>query len=72
MNHREGWIDIGDGLSMRAEDLTLDSEGRLSSEPYGYYFFAWKPRRCRNGKIRWLCWLEDHMDGTFSRGNRAH
>lgn len=49
-----------------------DNEGRHICEPFGFYEFAWRPRKCRNGKWRWLCWVESHDDGTFTLGNRAH
>jgi hypothetical protein len=61
------------GVSTGVKDggSIIDSEGRLSYEPLGVYIFAWRPRRCRNGKTRWLCWVERHSDGTFTLGNRA-
>lgn len=49
-----------------------DAEGRWPIEPLGFYRFAWTPKRCRNGKIRWFCWVEHHGDGTYSLGDRAH
>lgn len=49
-----------------------DTECRHLDEPLGFYRFAWWPRRCRNGRWRWLCWVEHHLDGTYSLGNRAH
>src|SRR5262249_22786014 len=49
-----------------------DWEFRHVSEPLGFYMFAWWPRRCRNGKLRWLTSVERHDDGTFTLGNRAH
>ncbi len=43
----------------------------MHPEYFGYYIFAWLPKKCRNGKWRWLCWLEKHDDGTYTLGNRA-
>lgn len=66
------WIDRG-GMGAFVPDgqPIIDTEGRLACDSLGFYFFAFWPRRCRNGKIRWLCWLEKHDDGTFTLGNRA-
>jgi hypothetical protein len=50
----------------------FDAECRHGAEGFGFYIFAWLPRRRRNGKLRWLTWVEDHLDGTFTLGNRAH
>lgn len=61
-----------DGIGVPMENLGPDSEGRLGYEPLGYYTFAWFPKRCRSGRIRWLCWVEHHSDGTYTLGNRAH
>lgn len=49
-----------------------DSEFRHVSEPVGFHTFAWRPVRCRNGRWRWLTWVERFPDGTFAIGNRAH
>ena len=49
-----------------------DDECRHIGEPIGFYRFAWWPKRCRNGNVRWLVSVEDHGDGTFTLGNRAH
>jgi hypothetical protein len=49
-----------------------DSELRHVSEAFGLYVFAWLPKRCRNGRLRWLTWLEQHRNGTFTLGNRAY
>ena len=49
-----------------------DLEGRHTSELFGFFSFVWWPVRCRNKKLRWLCWVERHQDGTYSLGNRAH
>ncbi len=45
-----------------------DSEAIHFTEPYGWHLFAWTPKRCRNGKIRWLKWLERHGDGSYTLG----
>lgn len=49
-----------------------DTEMRHIVEPLGYYIFAWLPKVCRNGRTRWLTWVERHDDGTYTLGNRAH
>ena len=56
----------------RERCLNYDDECRSLGEPLGWYGFAWRPRRCRNGKLRWLVSTERHSDGTYSLGNRAH
>ena len=43
---------IGDGHFTLCD--TYDSELRHIGEPLGFYQFAWKPVRCRNGLLRWL------------------
>lgn len=58
------------GEFMRCKNY--DEEMRHGAEPLGFYEFAWLPRRCRNGKLRWLTSVEHHSDGTYSLGNRAH
>jgi hypothetical protein len=50
----------------------FDSECRHLAEGMGFYRVAWWPVKCRNGKWRWLSWIEDHGDGSYSLGNRAH
>jgi hypothetical protein len=54
----------------------FDSEQRWLGDSLGYYVFAWRPRKCRNGKWRWLTWLERHTDWGgrtyYTLGNRAH
>lgn len=50
----------------------FDAECRHAAEPLGFYSFAWRPRRCRNRRLRWLTWVERHADGSFTLGNRAH
>lgn len=62
----------GNSAGLRPDQPTYDSEGRHAAESIGFYEFAWRPRRCRNGKWRWLCWVESHGDGTYTLGNRAH
>ena len=49
-----------------------DFENRHIAEPLGFYRFAFWPVHCLNGKWRWLRWIEDHGDGRYSLGNRAH
>lgn len=77
MNDKTFWIDVGDGLSFGVpvnEDGTvdlMDSEGRFVWEPEGYSFFAFIPKKCRNGKIRWLCWLERHQNNTFTKSRSS-
>ena len=48
-----------------------DAEGRWPIEPYGYFTFAWMPKRCRNGRLRWLCWVQRHDDGSYTLGDNA-
>ena len=52
--------------------LNFDPEDRHIAEPLGFYVFAWLPRSCRNGRVRWLRWLERHSDGSYTLGNRAY
>jgi hypothetical protein len=52
--------------------LNYDDECRHIAESLGFYVFAWLPVRARNGKMRWLRWVERHEDGTVTLGNRAH
>jgi hypothetical protein len=49
-----------------------DRELRHAAESMGFYMIAWRPVHCRNGYWRWLRWVEQHSDGTYSLGNRAH
>ncbi len=51
--------------------LDYDSECRHAAEPLGFYAFAWKPVRRRNGRWAWLRWVELHADGSVTLGNRA-
>ena len=63
-----------DGKAMKgktADCANADDECRFGGEPYGFYQIAWLPKRCRNGRWRWLCWVERHSDGTYTLGNRA-
>lgn len=62
------------GQQLRGEFLrckNFDTECRHVGESFGYIFFAWFPRTCRNGRRRWLTWLERHQDGTFTYCDRA-
>ena len=53
-----------------------DDECRHIGAGFGWYTFAWLPTKCRNGKWRWLTWLEKHADMLgrtyYTLGNRAH
>lgn len=52
-----------------------DAENRHITEPFGLFVFAWLPKLCRNGKLRWLCCVEQHREPTkttYTLGNRAH
>lgn len=60
-----------DGVPQYEACPNWDSECRHAAESLGFYLFAWLPVKCRNGKRRWLRWVERHGDGTFSLGNRA-
>jgi hypothetical protein len=51
---------------------SYDAELRHVTDPFGWYKIAWWPVQCRNGYWRWLRWVEQHGDGTYSLGNRAH
>jgi hypothetical protein len=64
-----------EGQEMRGEFIkcrNFDRELRHLGEPMGYYRIAFWPVKCRNGCWRWLTWIEDHGDGTYTLGNRAH
>lgn len=63
-------IEPNDPIYVRCNNY--DDECRSLGEPFGWFTFAWLPRRCRNGKRRWLVSLERHSDGTYTLGNRAH
>lgn len=64
---------VGHTINGRADICgNVDAELRSIGEPFGFYTFAWLPKTCRNGKRRWLCWVERHDDGTYTLGNRAH
>ena len=61
------------GPDYRYRCLNFDDECRRFGEPYGYIMFAWKPVKCRNGKWRWLRWVERHNPGcSYTLSNRAH
>jgi len=64
------WLEIDENNSVGVPAGTpwCNDEYLSPVEPYGFHEFAWKPRRCRNGKIRWLCWVERHSNGTFTKG----
>ena len=51
-----------------------DKEMRLEGEEFGYFIFAFLPKKCRNNKWRWLCWLERHGEKgryTYTLGTRG-
>lgn len=48
------------------DNPTADSEGRFPWEPLGFTQFHFLPKRCRNGRLRWLCFLDRHPDGTYT------
>jgi hypothetical protein len=54
-------VGVPDGVSI------MDSEGKFAWESEGYFGFHIWPRRCRNGRWRWMCTLERHADGTYTR-----
>jgi hypothetical protein len=54
------------GVMRPADDAAPDAEGRFPWEPMGFTTFAFKPKRCRNGKLRWLCFVERHGDGSYT------
>ena len=62
------WIKVDDTLTVGLPVGTafLDTELRAPWEYHGYPEFAWFPRKCRNGQVRWFCWLERHGDGTYT------
>lgn len=59
------WI-CEEGMTSAYRCDSWDDEMRHVTEPLGYSQFAWLPVRCRNGKVRWLRWVERHADGTYS------
>ena len=67
------WVGMGEGkyLGVSPSRRTRDSEGIAVWEGFGAHRFAWTPKRCRNGKVRWLKTLERHFDGTYTLG-RLH
>jgi hypothetical protein len=70
-----GLTEDGREYALRGEFVlckNIDDEHRSIGEPFGFFEFAWWPRRCRNGKVRWLRSVEHHSDGTYTLGNRAH
>lgn len=52
--------------------LNFDGECRGLAEPFGWVMFAWLPKRCRNGRWRWLRSVERHSDGSYTLCDRAH
>jgi hypothetical protein len=60
------------GLSVgisEGQDI-VDAEGKFAWEPLGFSSYAFIPRKCRNGRWRWLCFLEKHEDGTYTKDRR--
>ena len=64
------WVGLGDrkALGVPASSRVRDSEGTAVWEDFGKHRFAWTPKRCRNGKLRWLKTLERHRDGSYTLG----
>ena len=65
------WVGLGDSRHLgvpAASRRRRDSEGTAAWEDFGPHRFAWWPRRCRNGRVRWLKTLERHRDGTYTLG----
>jgi hypothetical protein len=64
------WVDMGEqrALGIPAARCAWDSERTAAWESFGPHRFAWLPRRCRNGKVRWLTTLERHRDGSYTLG----
>ena len=67
------WVGMGDRrfIGVPATNHRRDSEGLACWEAYGRHRFAWMPKRCRNGRVRWLKTLERHGDGSYTLG-RLH
>ena len=67
------WVGMGERsqLGIPARSRRRDSEGTAVWEDFGAHRFAWFPRRCRNGRVRWLKVLERHRDGTYTLGRLA-
>lgn len=63
---------VHDVRGSTVECSNYDSECRHGAESLGFYTFAWLPKRCRNGRLRWLTLVERHQNGTYTLGNRAH
>ena len=64
------WVGMGERryLGIPTTSRRCDSEGMAVWEDFGPHRFAWLPRRCRNGRVRWLKTLERHHDGTYTLG----
>jgi hypothetical protein len=64
------WVGMGNCsyLGIPATSRRRDSEGTVPWEEFGAHRFAWLPRRCRNGRLRWLRTLERHRDGSYTLG----
>lgn len=67
------WVGLGNQsyLGVPSTVRRCDSEGTVPWEEFGTHRFAWLPRRCRNGRVRWLKILERHRDGTYTLGRLA-
>jgi hypothetical protein len=67
MTKRTVWLGKdGMAVGLNEGDAMVDSEGRFPWEPLGFVTFTFWPKRCRNGKWRWLCFVERHSDGTYT------
>jgi hypothetical protein len=64
------WVEMGErrALGIPTTRHRRDSEGTAVWESFGPHRVAWLPKRCRNGKVRWLKTLERHRDGTYTLG----
>lgn len=64
------WVDVGGctAIGLPPTARRIDSEGTAVWESYGPHRFAWLPKRCRNGRVRWLTTLEQHHDGSYTLG----
>lgn len=63
------WIEVDEDLSVGVPVGTpfFDDELVAPWEYLGFATFAWLPKKCRNGKLRWLCWVDQHRDGTYTK-----
>ena len=64
------WVGLGDRkfIGIPTSTRRRDSEGMAVWEAFGQHRFAWVPKKCRNGKVRWLKTLEQHHDGSYTLG----